>query len=93
MAVKTLEGISSETIKTKRLQTRVLVTKNRTGTPVLFIHGNASSATFWEEIMLQLPTGFWGLAPDLRGYGGADTSKLIDATKGCADWVEDLIEL
>lgn len=52
MAVKTLDGISSDIIKTKRLQTRVLVTKNRTGTPVLFIHGNASSSTFWEQIML-----------------------------------------
>ena len=52
MAVKTLDGISSDIIKTKRLQTKVLVTKNRTGTPVLFIHGNASSSTFWEQIML-----------------------------------------
>ena len=93
MTVNTLEGILTETIETKRLKTRVLQTKNKNGTPVLFIHGNASSATFWEEIMLQLPEKYWGLAPDLRGYGDADTQKLVDATRGCDDWVDDIIAL
>ncbi len=93
MEVPTLDGITAETVETKRLKTRVLFTKTRTGSPVLFIHGNASSATFWEELMLALPEGFWGIAPDLRGYGGADTEKLVDATKGCGDWVEDLVAL
>ena len=93
MVVKTLDGISSEIIKTKRLQSRVLFTKKRVGNPVLFIHGNVSSATFWEETMLQLPENYWGMAPDLRGYGDSDPSKLIDATKGCGDWVEDIIAL
>lgn len=93
MVVPTLKGIQSEEIQTKRLKTRVLFTEKRTGSPVLFIHGNASSATFWEEIMLQLPSGYWGIAPDLRGFGGADKTKLIDATKGAGDWVQDLIEL
>ena len=93
MDVPTLTGIIAENIETKRLKTRVLFTEKKIGSPVLFIHGNASSATYWEEIMLGLPDNFWGLAPDLRGYGGADPEKLVDATKGCGDWVEDLIAL
>src|SRR6266508_2913287 len=61
------------------------------GVAVLFVHGNASSSTFWEETMLELPGGFHGIAVDLRGYG--DTAdKLIDATRGYGDWVDDLIE-
>jgi pimeloyl-ACP methyl ester carboxylesterase len=63
-----------------------------TGIPVLFIHGNASSATYWEEIMLKLPAGFRGIAPDLRGYGDTE-DKLIDATRGFGDWVDDLAAL
>jgi pimeloyl-ACP methyl ester carboxylesterase len=62
------------------------------GTPVIFVHGNASSATFWEEIMLKLPAGYRGLAPDLRGYGDTE-DKLIDATRGLFDWVDDLLAL
>jgi pimeloyl-ACP methyl ester carboxylesterase len=58
----------------------------------MFIHGNASSSTFWEETMLALPAGFRGIAPDLRGYGDTE-DKLIDATRGMADWVDDLLAL
>ncbi len=60
--------------------------------PVLFIHGNASSATYWEEIMLKLPAGYRGIAPDLRGYGDTE-DKLIDATRGTGDFVDDLLGL
>jgi pimeloyl-ACP methyl ester carboxylesterase len=79
-------------IDTERLQTHVLFSGPEDGSPVLFIHGNASSATYWEEIMLKLPEGFRGIAPDLRGYGDTE-DKLIDATRGVDDWVEDLISL
>ena len=78
MTVPTLQGIKSEIIETKRLKTRVLTTGDKTNKPVLFLHGNASSATFWEEIMVNLPEGYWGFAPDLRGYGDAE------ASAGCA---------
>lgn len=43
--------------------------------------------------MLALPSGYRGIAPDLRGYGGADRSKLVDATQGTGDWAADLIAL
>ena len=42
--------------------------------------------------MLKLPAGYHGIAPDLRGYGDTE-DKLIDATRGAGDWVDDLIGL
>jgi pimeloyl-ACP methyl ester carboxylesterase len=91
--VPTLPGITARNIKTDRLATRVLFSGPESGVPVLFIHGNASSATYWEETMLALPTDFRGIAPDLRGYGGADRDKKIDATRGMGDWSDDLLAL
>ena len=88
--VPTLPGITSKIIETARIKTHVLFSGPDDGTPVLFVHGNASSATYWEEIMLMLPDGYRGVAPDLRGYGDTE-DKLIDATRGMGDWVDDLI--
>ncbi len=93
MNVPTLPGITAKNITTDRLTTRVLFSGPDSGVPVLFIHGNASSATYWEEVMLALPTGFRGIAPDLRGYGGADRDKKIDARRGMGDWSDDLLAL
>ena len=90
--VPTLPGITSKMVDTPRLQMHVLFSGPEEGTPVLFIHGNASSATYWEEIMLKLPEGFRGVAPDLRGYGDTE-DKLIDANYGVGDFVNDLLGL
>lgn len=90
--VPTLPGISSRIIETKRLKVHALFCGAEEGEPVFFFHGNASSATFWEEIMLQLPAGFRAVAPDLRGYGDTE-DVLIDATRGLGDWVEDAFAL
>ena len=90
--VPTLPGITSKMVDTARIKTHVLFSGPNDGTPVLFVHGNASSATYWEEIMLMLPEGFRGIAPDLRGYGDTE-DKLIDATRGMGDWVDDLLAL
>jgi pimeloyl-ACP methyl ester carboxylesterase len=62
------------------------------GVPLIFLHGNASSALFFEETMLALPTGFRAIAPDLRGYGWTE-DRLVDATRGYRDWADDLVEL
>lgn len=91
-SIPTLPGITSQMIQTPRLNMHVLTSGNADATPVLFLHGNASSATYWEEIMLKLPASFRGIAPDLRGYGDTE-DKLIDATRGCGDWVDDLLAL
>lgn len=91
-SIPTLPGITSHMIDTPRLRTHMLASGPEGGVPVLFIHGNASSATYWEETMLALPAGLRAIAPDLRGYGDSE-DKLIDATRGCGDWVDDLLAL
>jgi pimeloyl-ACP methyl ester carboxylesterase len=91
-SIPTLPGITSQIIDTPRLRIHILSSGPDDGIPVLFIHGNASSATYWEEQMLLLPAGFRGIAPDLRGYGSTE-DKLVDATRGYGDWVDDLLAL
>lgn len=90
--VPTLPGIEAKMVSTPRINTHVLFSGAEGGTPVLFLHGNASSATYWEEIMLKLPGGFRGIAPDLRGYGDTE-DKLIDATRGAGDFIDDILAL
>lgn len=55
-SIPTLPGITSQLIDTPRLRMHVLFSGPDDGVPVLFIHGNASSATSWEETMLSLPS-------------------------------------
>lgn len=90
--IPTLPGITSKMIQTPRLAVHALSSGPDDGAPVLFIHGNGASATFWEETMLALPAGFRAIAPDLRGYG--DTEPLpVDATLGLGDMVEDVLAM
>ena len=93
MTTPVLEGVTARQVTTDRLTTRVLFTGPEDGIPVLFIHGNFSNATWWEETMLALPPQYRGIAPDLRGYGGADSEVLIDATRGMQDFVDDALAL
>ena len=88
-SIPTLPGITSERIPTARIRTHVLTSGPADGEPVVFIHGNASSATFWEETMLALPPRFRAIAPDLRGYGETE-DLLIDSAQGAKEWAEDL---
>ena len=94
-----LEGITSQMVQTERLNTHLLTCGPEGGTPVVFLHGNFSSALYWEETMLALPgpsagsgQGYRAIAPDLRGYGWTE-DKLIDATRGMRDWSDDLAAL
>ena len=93
MPIPVLDGITEQQITTARLTTRVLFSGADDGIPVLFIHGNASSATFWEETMLALPAGCRAIAPDQRGYGDADRDVKIDATRGLGDLADDAFAL
>lgn len=91
-SIPNLEGITSRMVQTDRIQMHILTAGPEDGVPVVFIHGNGSSATFWEETMLALPSGFRSIAPDMRGYG--DTEPLpVDATLGLGDMVEDVHSL
>lgn len=93
MEVPVMDGITVHEIESERLRTRVLTCGPEEGIPVIFVHGNVSSATFWEETMLALPDGYRAIAPDNRGYGGADPDKKIDATRGLGDLSDDLAAL
>lgn len=93
MTISTLPGITAQTITTSRLTSRVLFSGSDADAVVLFLHGNASSATWWEETMLALPAGFRGVAPDQRGFGEADSSAKINATRGAGDWADDALAL
>jgi pimeloyl-ACP methyl ester carboxylesterase len=91
--VATLAGVVEKTIATRRIATRVLFTGPGSGAPVLFLHGNMTSATWWEETMLSLPAAYRGIAPDQRGFGAADPEKKIDATRGMGDLADDVLAL
>ncbi len=91
-SIPLLPGITSRMVATPRLNIHTRFSGPEDGVPVILVHGNASSATYWEEIMLKLPEGLRGIALDLRGYGDTD-DLLIDATRGLCDWADDLIAL
>ena len=93
MPIPILPGVVEKTIVTTRIATRVLFAGPKAGSPVLFLHGNVTSATWWEETMLSLPPAFRGIAPDQRGFGGADPEKKIDATRGMGDLADDALAL
>jgi pimeloyl-ACP methyl ester carboxylesterase len=87
--VPTLPGIESHVVQTARIRTHVLTSGPADGIPVVFIHGNFSAATYFEELMLAMPGQYRCIAPDLRGYGDTE-DLLIDATRGARDWADDL---
>jgi pimeloyl-ACP methyl ester carboxylesterase len=93
MSVAILPGVTARTLTTPRLTTRVLFSGPEHGIPVLFIHGNFSSATWWEETMVRLPPAYRAIAPDQRAFGEADPEAKVDATRGMADFVDDAIAL
>jgi len=93
MGIVTIPGVTAATVETTRIKTRVLFSDLEDGKPVLFLHGNVSSATWWEETMAALPDGFRGVAPDQRGFGDSEAEKKIDAMRGMRDLVEDALAL
>lgn len=93
MSIPTMEGIRAETITTDRITTRVLFHGPKDGLPVIFLHGNVTSATWWEDSLSALPDAYFGIAPDQRGFGESDPNQKIDATRGMADLAEDALAL
>lgn len=84
-----LPGVTSRVIETPRLRQHVLSSGSEAGVPVVFVHGNVSSARFFEETLAALPPQYWGIAPDLRGFGASET-RPVDATRGLRDFSDDL---
>lgn len=93
MSVPTIPGITAETITTDRVTTRVLFSGSEDGEPVLMLHGNFSSATWWEETMVAMPDRFRAIAPDQRSFGDSDPELTIDATQGMRQFIDDAIAL
>jgi pimeloyl-ACP methyl ester carboxylesterase len=85
-----MAGITSSFVETPRLRQHVLACGDAGGQVVLFLHGNFSAATFFEEMMLELcARGYRCIAPDLRGYGWSE-EKVIDSTRGYREWSDDV---
>ena len=74
-------------IQTPRINTHVLMHGPEDGIPVVFVHGNFSAATYWEETMLAMPDGYFSIAPDLRGYGLTE-DLVIDGKRGARERFE-----
>jgi len=88
------DGITARVIPTSRLDVGILerdgddpdTSPART---VVLVHGNVSSALFWQEIMQDLPRDLRVIAVDLRGFGNSEHA-VIDATRGVRDFSDDL---
>ena len=88
------DGIVQRLVDTPRLRTGVLerVGDDPGASPertVVLVHGNVSSALFWQELMRDLPSGLRVIAVDLRGFGASE-AKPVDATRGLRDFSDDL---
>ena len=93
MSVPTIPGITAETVTTDRVTTRVLYSGDDDGIPVLLLHGNFSSATWWEETMVAMPDKYRAIAPDQRSFGDSDPELVVDATQGLQQFVDDALAL
>ncbi len=85
-----LAGISQQKVTSNRLEMAYLATGTGS-TPIVLVHGNASSSLFFQDFMLALAaTGRYTIyAPDMRGYGDSETLP-VDATRGVRDFSDDL---
>lgn len=88
------DGITQRIVETPRLNAGILEREadNANTSPdktIVFVHGNVSSALFWQVAMLALPRDVRVIAVDLRGFGSSD-SLPVDATRGLRDFSDDL---
>ena len=73
------------TIRAADLDVHYLESGDPSGVPVIFVHGNWATSSWWEPLLARLPEGYRGLAYDVRGRGrtiGPDTSYAIPALGG-----------
>lgn len=78
---------TSRTVATDRIETHLWEAGD--GEPVVFVHGNLSAGAVWREQLDLLPSGFRGIAPDLRGFGESEPAP-VDATRGLGDFADDV---
>jgi pimeloyl-ACP methyl ester carboxylesterase len=81
--------VTSRTLKTNLGHTRLLSAGDPAGPPVVFVHGNVSSADFFTDTLNAFSPRFHAMAFDLRGFGDA-AALPVDATRGVRDFSDDL---
>ena len=81
-------GVRSRTLAAERLRTHYYANTATEGARVLLVHGNASSARFFEHLIASL-SDCQVVAPDLRGYGASEQEP-ADAERGLRDFSDDL---
>lgn len=87
-----LPGVRSVVVPTDRLEVHLVEYGPEDGVPVVMVHGNLSTGRFFEHLFSGAPDGYRIIAPDMRGFG--DTERLpLDATRGLADWADDVAAL
>jgi pimeloyl-ACP methyl ester carboxylesterase len=82
-------GVRSATVDTGRMRTHYLEAGAPDASPLVLVHGNLSTARFFEHVMPALARGHRVIAPDMRGFGDSEPAPL-DATRGLADWADDV---
>ncbi|MFD6700012.1 MULTISPECIES: alpha/beta fold hydrolase [unclassified Microbacterium] len=93
MSSALFDGVTARRVETLRYTANVLERPaadpaSPTATVVL-VHGNVSSALFYQPTMLALPADVRALAIDLRGFGDSET-RPVDATRGLRDFADDV---
>jgi pimeloyl-ACP methyl ester carboxylesterase len=82
-------GVRSVLVDTDRLRVHALEAGPADGPPVVLVHGNLSTARFYEHLMPALGGTHHVIAPDMRCFGDSEPAPL-DATRGLADWSDDV---
>ncbi|EDM79337.1 hypothetical protein PPSIR1_02251 [Plesiocystis pacifica SIR-1] len=84
--------LQSRRFTTDRLDTHAFVAGDPQKPALLLIHGNVSSAVFFDQVQAELARDYYVIAPDMRGYGKSQL-EAIDATRGMADMSDDFAAL
>jgi hypothetical protein len=85
-----MDTVKTHTVSANGIRQQVHMGGPEDGQPVLLVHGNCSSADFWQPLWRLLPDDHRIIAPDLRGYGGTETAR-VDAARGLRDFADDVL--
>ena len=87
-----LPGVRASSVETDRIRMHALQAGPDDGVPMVLVHGNLSTGRFYEHLMPHFGDGYRVIAPDMRSFGRSEPAPL-DATRGLADWAEDVAAL
>jgi pimeloyl-ACP methyl ester carboxylesterase len=85
-----MDTVKTHTVSANGIRQQVHMGGPEDGQPVLLVHGNCSSAAFWQPLLRALPDDHRIIAPDLRGYGGTETAP-VHARRGLRDFADDVL--